>query len=181
MSGSNETTGGVIWVCGLAGTGKSTFANFVVERFQHQALPVFAIDGDAFRRDVMPNAGYDRESRLCVAAAISEQAWRKANEGFQCVVSTISLMREIHDLNAERAARLALPLRTVIVTAPATLFKSKRCELYGQALVNVVGESIPAEYPQELALNVNNTGTLSDLKALACRWVDEICRREYAS
>ncbi len=180
MFGVSGCGGGVIWVCGLAGVGKSTFARFVAEHLHLQGTSVSTIDGDTFRRDVMPNAGYDRQSRLLVATAISERAWRDANEGSQCVVSTISLMREIHAANTACAARLSLNLRTVMVEAPPALRESARRQLYGKALDDVVGEGILPDYPQEVALRVNNSGSLMELQALATRWVDQTFFRNYA-
>ncbi len=41
--------GGVIWITGLSGAGKSTIATIIADNLRNQGLPVVLLDGDRLR------------------------------------------------------------------------------------------------------------------------------------
>lgn len=145
MTGGTSV-GGVIWLCGLAGVGKSTLASELARLLRAEHPNVTELDGDGFRKHHMPHAGYHREDRLAVAHALSDAAWLNAREGCLCVVSTISLFTEIHDINRTCEAAHTLPLVLMLLTAPTALLQARRSTLMRDA-VNVVGLDIHAEFP----------------------------------
>ena len=155
--------GGVIWICGLAGVGKTTLAVEVVRLLRETQPNVTELDGDAFRRRYMPQAGYQREDRLYVAHAMSNAAWLGAQEGSVCVVSTISLFTEIHERNRARANALHLPFVLALLSAPAALLQARRGALM-QAGLNVVGVDINAETPDVPDHQFVNEGAINSLK-----------------
>jgi adenylylsulfate kinase-like enzyme len=98
-AGGGAEGGGVIWICGLSGAGKTTLSLEVARVMAAIHASVVRIDGDDFRHQCMPSAGYEREDRIRVARAIAQHAWALAQRGNLCVVATISLFSEIHDGN----------------------------------------------------------------------------------
>ena len=138
--------GGVIWICGLSGVGKTTLASEVARLMQEAHPQVTQLDGNAFRKRYMPQAGYQREDRLVVAHAMSKAAWLSAQKGSLCVVSTISLFTEIHQTNCACERSLNLPFILSLLSAPAALLQARRGALMQDA-VNVVGLDINAEMP----------------------------------
>jgi adenylylsulfate kinase-like enzyme len=106
----------LIWITGLAGSGKTTLARAVGARIaapetcipsadRHTGAVYFTpalvhLDGDAIRRGLgEAGAGYAREQRLAVARRITALAATHSRAGRIAVVSTISLFHEIHALN----------------------------------------------------------------------------------
>lgn len=162
------SAGGVIWICGLSGVGKTTLSAEVVRLMRAEHPNVNQLDGDDFRKRYMPQAGYEREDRLGVARAISNAAWLSAQSGALCVVSTISLFTEIHQANRACEAALKLPLTVTLITAPTTLLLARRAALMEHA-INVVGIDINAEFPDAPDHQCLNDGDINDLRLEAVR------------
>lgn len=91
----------VIWITGLAGSGKTTLARQVMQRLSARGhAGVAAFDGDAVRRSLgAAGRGYARPQRLAVARHIAALAAGHSRDGGCAVVSTISLFHEIHTGN----------------------------------------------------------------------------------
>lgn len=162
--------GGVIWICGLSGVGKTTLALEVVRLMTEVHPSVVRIDGDEFRRTFMPNAGYEREDRLKVAHAISRHAWEFARLGSLSVVATISLFAEIHDGNRTSERTYQLPFIQSLLNAPVTLLRERRPSLMRDA-ANIVGTDIKAELPNTPDHTFLNAGNIESLlcEAIAIR------------
>ena len=166
---TGETSGGgVIWICGLSGVGKTTLAADVVRLLRAVTPTVDQLDGDEFRKRYMPHAGYQREDRLGVAHAVSNAAWLAARKGRLCVVSTISLFAEIHRKNRAYEQALKLPLVLTLLTAPTELLKARRGALMREA-INVVGIDIHAEMPEAADHQFTNDGDLNSLNLEAMK------------
>ncbi|MBN8742116.1 MAG: hypothetical protein BGP24_18120 [Lysobacterales bacterium 69-70] len=88
----------VIWITGLAGSGKTTLARQVMQRLTARGQAgVAAFDGDAVRRSLgAAGQGYARPQRLAVAQHVAALAAAHSRDGGCAVVSTISLFHEIH-------------------------------------------------------------------------------------
>ncbi len=163
---SHTNNGGVIWICGLSGVGKTTFAMEVARLLAEVHTNVVRIDGDDFRRTFMPDAGYEREARIKVGHAISRHAWAHAQRGSLCVVSTISLFAEIHDGNRACERALQLPLVQSLLSAPVSLLHERRAALMNSA-ATIVGRHIKAEFPIAPDHAFGNDGKVQSLLAEA--------------
>ena len=158
--------GGVIWICGLSGVGKTTLAVEVARLLQEIHADVVRIDGDQFRRNFMPDAGYTRVDRLTVARAIAQHAWAQAQRGSLCVVATISLFTEIHDSNRAAARAYQLPFVQSLIRAPDAAIYARRTALI-QCATHIVGTHIKAEWPDAPQHNFVNDGNVDALLAEA--------------
>ncbi len=178
MTGGARSTrrmnGGVIWICGLAGAGKTTLATEVVSVLSRSNLDATLLDGDAFRRSEMPTAGFSRDARLLVAQALQHRTWSLASAGTTCVVATISLFETIHKRNREFSRQRELPLLLCLLDADERLRNDRRP---GQ-LVNSsqwVGAGIAAELPEQPDHHFVNDGSmdslLSQAQTIRNRWL----------
>lgn len=93
----------VIWITGLSGAGKSTFAHEVVGKLREQCKSVVSLDGDELREvfgAVAANAdNHGREGRLTLAMQYARLCRVIAAQGMTVVIATISLFREVHTWN----------------------------------------------------------------------------------
>ena len=163
--------GGVIWICGLSGVGKTTLATEVIRLMRAVHRSVTALDGDDFRKQHMPHAGYQRDDRLAVARALSNAAWLSAQQGKVSVVSTISLFTEIHEGNRARAQSLQLPFVLSLLSAPTAQLLSRRAALMHDA-INVVGIDINAETPDLPDHQFTNDGDVNSLYLEAIKIIE---------
>jgi adenylylsulfate kinase-like enzyme len=179
-AGGADVASGVIWVCGLAGVGKTTLSRTLVSLLEGDGCDVVLIDGDRFRRTQMPQAGYTRDERLRVARGIHVHAWCCATVGSVCVVATISLFDEIHEANRAASDRFNLPLLVSQIDAPQHLRVVRRPEFHSGA-GHVVGVDIAAEFPVNPDHHFVNMGSRDALSAQAqiirCQWFEIIARR----
>lgn len=170
MYGPSRHAGAVLWICGLAGVGKSTFAERVVDHLRDRYFLVEHIDGDEFRKRYAPLAGYSRPARLAVANRMIELAWAAAREGRVAVVSTVSLMHEVHETNLRLQFEQDLRLEVVVIEASEDFRKLARSQLFAQTATEVVGREIAADYPVNVSLRVCNGGSLAQLLDVAEAW-----------
>lgn len=158
--------GGVIWICGLSGVGKTTLAVELVRLMAQLHADVVRIDGDEFRRAFMPEAGYTHGDRLKVARAIAQHAWAEALRGRRSVVATISLFAEIHDGNRAAARAYQLPFVQSLISAPAAVIHGRRATPLPCA-THIVGTHIKAEWPDAPEHRFVNDGNVDALLAEA--------------
>ena len=163
---SDASGGGVIWICGLAGVGKTTLALEVTRLMAEVHASVVRIDGDEFRRAFMSSAGYEPEDRINVARTISRHAWALAQQGSLCVVATISLFTEIHDGNRACERAYQLPLIQSLLSAPGSMLQERRAALM-RSTTPIVGTHIKAELPTAPEHTFFNDGRIDALLAEA--------------
>ena len=90
---------GVLWITGLSGSGKSTLSH---ELIAHTSpFKWIHLDGDELRLIFLSENKYDKSSRLNLATKYSRLASLISSQGFNVIVSTISLFQEIHEWNRE--------------------------------------------------------------------------------
>ena len=88
----------VLWLCGLAGSGKSTIGKALYERIKQEIPNIVYLDGDELR-DLLGAYGYDKQGRIAVALKRSAFAHFLSSQGLVVVVTTISLFDEVHAYN----------------------------------------------------------------------------------
>ena len=91
----------VIWVTGLSGAGKTTFARKLCAILRNELEGVVHLDGDELRQifGKQTAGSYLRESRIELAKAYGKLANSLSSQGLIVIISTISLFKEIHNWN----------------------------------------------------------------------------------
>ncbi|MDE7255660.1 MAG: adenylyl-sulfate kinase [Helicobacter sp.] len=142
-----QNRGLVIWIAGLAGSGKSTIGRILVERIREEGVPVVYLDGDEFR-DLLGHYSYDKAGRIDVAKKRIEFAHFLSMQGIVTVVTTISLFDEVFDTLKQRLPHLFTVFLDVSLQ---TLCSRDQKQLYSRALQkqlsNVVGVDIMPDSP----------------------------------
>lgn len=98
----NAHRGGVLWLTGLSGAGKTTLALALEERLFRDGLQVYVLDGDNVRHGLNADLGFSRADRGENIRRAGEVAALFADAGVLCIAAFISPYRE--DRAAARAA-----------------------------------------------------------------------------
>jgi len=91
----------VIWITGLSGAGKTTLAKLLTEYLRSQGQAVVMLDGDDLREALFSTKDHSQEARLSLAYKYAGLARLIASQGVMVVVSTVALIREIHQWNRQ--------------------------------------------------------------------------------
>lgn len=161
--------GGVIWLTGLSGVGKTATGTALVERIRADGTSCVLLDGDAVRDAVRDaSLGHDRESRLLNAYRISRLSRMLARQDVLVVVSTMSLFHEIHAWN-----RRNLPAYfEVLLEAHLAVLKQRDPKgLYRRAAAgdesHVAGVNLEYEAPKHPDLRVRTDAAATGVEAVA--------------
>ncbi|MBK7853036.1 MAG: adenylyl-sulfate kinase [Bacteroidetes bacterium] len=130
----------LIWITGLAGSGKTTLAKEVYAQLKKMYPNVVIIDGDHLREIFGGTTGYSTEERMENARRLSRLCHFLVSENIHVVCATMSLYKEIQEWNKKHIQEyfeiyLDIPMPSLI--------KRDKKGLYSAALKgemeNVVG------------------------------------------
>ena len=148
---NNRPEGGVVWLTGLSGSGKSTIAGELERRLLALGRPVWVLDGDKVREGLCSDLGFSPEHRKENIRRVAEVARLFADAGLICIVAFISPYRADRD-----RARSLLPAgRFIEVYLSAPL---EACEhrdpkgLYAKARAGLVKDFTGITAPYEAPL-----------------------------
>lgn len=154
--------GQLIWVTGLAGSGKSTIAKLLSDRLRETRPSVVYLDGDVLREAFSGSHGHDIETRRKLAARYSRICKMLVDQGV-CVVAAFIAM--FHDVHAWNRAHIGDYVEIFVDVPIEELIRRDQKQLYSRALsgeiVDVVGIDQPAEFPENPSLVVDNHGERS--------------------
>lgn len=127
---ANGRHGLVIWIAGMPGSGKSVLADKVcLEVAPELGLTrLVRLDGDRIRQHLAFDLGYERADRLMHALFLVAHSHALAEQGFDVVVSTVSLFDEVYD-----ALRSCSRVRVVFLRTSQNLRSLSRPDLYGSS------------------------------------------------
>lgn len=158
----NGHTGGVVWLTGLSGAGKSTIAIALERRLFDLGYQATILDGDNVRHGLNANLGFSPEDRAENIRRVGEVAALFARAGIICVTSFISPYRSDRARAREAAGGtfhevyIAADLATCEARDPKGLYRRAR----SGEIKDFTGISAPYEAPEEPELSVD-TSTLS--------------------
>ena len=151
-------SGHLIWITGLAGSGKTTLAKEVYKRLYKKHNNIIHIDGDEFREIMMNENGFSQEERLSNARKIAKLCSFLTNQNMIVISSTVSLFHEIHQFNNINNTNYT---EVFIKVSMEELIRRDKKGLYSRALEgklnNVMGIDIPYEDPKKPTLTLDNS------------------------
>lgn len=142
------STAPVLWITGLAGSGKTTLAGRLLRRLADAEQFPLLLDGDSVRETL--DAAESRHDHS--PARRLQRAWRllrlahcAACDSQPVIVATVSLMEDVQRANR----RCHRHFGEVLIDAPMALLKKRRPQLYGDPAAHdqVVGCGQSAHYP----------------------------------
>lgn len=87
----------VFWLTGLSGSGKTTIGNLVKERLRKEGYMAEIIDGDWFRQNIDPNAGFTKEERRKHLIRVANFAKILARNGIVTICTFVSPYEDIRN------------------------------------------------------------------------------------
>lgn len=157
----------VIWITGLAGTGKSTIARHLVERLRDEDHACLFIDGEGIGEVVAaPEAPKDRETQIQDAMRTCRFAQTVESQGLITVVATMSLFHAVHDWNRSHFANY---LEVFVDVDPDALRQRVGGDLRGAGAGepdHVIGVHLAPEIPTSPDLVLDNGGSKDDVAVL---------------
>lgn len=147
----------LIWITGLAGSGKTTIATEVHRHLKIRMDNVVLVDGDAVRDMFGADLGHDPQARYENALRITRLCKFLVEEGISVVCSTMSLYSTIHTMNRGITPRYF----EVFVDVPMEeLVRRDKNRLYSRALQgeieHVVGVDQAFDRPKNPHLTIDN-------------------------
>ena len=159
-----EGEGCVYWITGLSGSGKTTIARLVVEKFGERR-PVL-LDGDELRDVFGGGFGYSREDRLRLAMVYSRLCRALAAQGFDVVIATIAMYSDIRGWNRSNIRNyfeiyLRVPVEVLASRDPKGLYaRARRGEVR-----DVMGIDLTFDEPEHPHLVIDNFGACTPQQA----------------
>lgn len=160
--------GGVIWLTGLSGAGKSSLAAGLERALSERGYGCYVLDGDTLRRGLNADLGFSPQDRRENVRRVAEVAALFAQAGLVCITAVISPYREDRERARQCLAEgfhevhVAADLHTCEARDPKGLYRKARA---GE-LAEFTGVSAPYEAPLAPQLRLD-TGTESFEASLA--------------
>jgi adenylylsulfate kinase-like enzyme len=136
----------LFWITGLAGSGKSTAADYLAKKLKEKCSNVIMIDGDSIREICDNDLGYDLEDRKKNAFRIVKLCEYLCNQGIIVVCATISLYNEIHEyiynhFEKPQIIYLDIPQEVVLSRNQKNLYTEHK---------NVIGQDLNFDEPSHI-------------------------------
>ncbi|MCX2717433.1 adenylyl-sulfate kinase [Helicobacter sp. MIT 21-1697] len=164
QSTQKSQKGAVIWVCGLAGAGKTTIAQKVFALLEQKYSNVIFLDGDEIR-EIFGRSGFSKEERLEVARLIAKLCVFLSKSGLIVVCATISLFDEIYAFNR---AHISHYFEVFVECSMEELLRRDKKSLYSKAqkgeIKDVMGIDLTYDTPNAHYVLQNNTADKLDSK-----------------
>lgn len=156
---SNEC-GGLIWITGYSGAGKTTVARIVSEKLKFMNIPVVFLDGDDLRSILGEKFGYTLEDRLNLAYVYSRLCKKISDNGVTVVISAIAMFESVRIENRASNERylevfLNVPYNVREARDPKGLYRAAK-----NKSSDMLGISTSLEEPVNPDLIVENYGEI---------------------
>lgn len=143
---------GVLWITGLSGAGKTTLAKAILKQDKRKWIH---LDGDELRSVLSVQHELTIESRKSLATSYSSLAKMLSEQGFDVIVSTVSLFHSIQHWNRENITNYF----EVFIDADIQLIRQRNQKgVYNEGNYDlVVGLGIAHEIPLKPDYQINQT------------------------
>jgi adenylylsulfate kinase-like enzyme/ubiquinone/menaquinone biosynthesis C-methylase UbiE len=156
----NLNNGGLIWITGYSGAGKTTVARIVNEKLKDMNLPVVFLDGDDLRSIFGERFGHSLEDRRQLAYVYSRLCKKISDAGVTVVISTVAMFESVRIENRASNERylevyLEVPYEVREARDPKGLYRAAK-----NKSSNIVGVSTDLEEPVSPDLIIKNYGEM---------------------
>ena len=93
--------GGLIWITGYSGAGKTTVAEIVSRELKKEGFPILFLDGDDLRSIMGEKFGHNIDDRKQLAYIYSRLCKRVCDNGINVVIATIAMFESVRIENRE--------------------------------------------------------------------------------
>ena len=150
--------GTLFWITGLSGAGKTTIGKALYDHLKRRQENVVFLDGDVLRSVFGTLHGHSVEDRKGLARCYSNLCKMLTEQGIDVICSTISLFKEIHEMNRESIDKY---YEILVECEMHELIKRDQKGIYSNALKgetdNVIGINLPYDRPENCDLVIDNT------------------------
>ncbi|GBF72222.1 adenylyl-sulfate kinase [Paenibacillus sp. 598K] len=171
-SNGSEQRGGIVWLTGLSGAGKTTLAEATRELLVHSGTACVVLDGDRLRAGLNRDLGFSAADREENMRRTAEAAALFLEQGFVVLVATISPSAAARAAIRDRFREAAFA--EVYVKCPLAVCEDRDPKgLYGRArrgeIRQFTGIDAPYEPPDrpELILDTERISVEDNARALA--------------
>lgn len=154
----NTNNGTLIWITGLAGSGKTTIGNRLYYRLKESTDAVVLLDGDILKEIVDDRVGYSFEERKKRAYKYANLCKKLVDQGLVVICCTIAMFEEVRKKNrVENRDYIEVFLDVPVIE----LQKRDKNGLYNKYRENenVAGINTEVEFPQNPDIVLNSYGS----------------------
>lgn len=158
----------VIWLMGLAGSGKSTLGRALYDELKKLGKQnLVYLDGDEFR-EIIDSFGYDKDSRIEVAKKRARLCQMLSSQGLIVIASSISMFQENYEFNRKHIEEY---FEVYVKCCIEELKKRNQKGLYNGEIKNVVGMDIGIDEPKADLILKND---INSVEENVCKLVESI-------
>lgn len=159
--------GALIWITGLAGSGKTTIGNYLYYSLKEHTDGVVILDGDILKTIVDSNVGYSTEERKKRAYKYAALCKALVEQGLVVICCTIAMYEEVRQKNRKDIKNYI----EVFLDVPLDVLKERdKKGLYSSVSsgtqTDVPGMDLEVEFPQNPDIVIKNDGTVSVKKCV---------------
>lgn len=166
--------GRVIWITGISGAGKTTFASFLNNDIRHLGGQPILLDGDSLREILkLKNKSYSKHDRLSLSYVYAKLCKYLSDQGFIVIIATIALFHEIHlwnRINIKNYTEIFIntELKEIINRSVSTIYSEENLES------EIAGVNFPVEFPKNPDEII--TGSLEDFAVRSKKLATQIMK-----
>jgi adenylylsulfate kinase-like enzyme/SAM-dependent methyltransferase len=206
MTDSAYHNGGLIWITGYSGAGKTTVAKIVSLKLKERGYPVLLLDGDELRSILGEKYGHGIDDRKQLACVYSRLCKKISDSGITVVIATLAMFESVRMENREsnsnylevylevpfhvRAARdpkgiyLAASKKTEASYSSAGLEEPRNPDLiirnFGEVTPEVAATEIAEKYINQDSRNVTGTECVTTIKGNNYQYWDGYYKKRIA-
>jgi adenylylsulfate kinase-like enzyme/SAM-dependent methyltransferase len=160
-----RNSGGLVWITGYSGAGKTTVSQKVYDELCKLSVPAVLLDGDDIRSILGERFGHDLEDRRQLASVYGRLCKKLADSGVTVIIATIAMFEAVRKENRVSNSRylevyLDVPLEIRIERDPKGLYQAAAARGVSDR------ENTPGlEVPESPDLVIKNYGDISPTSA----------------